>query len=278
MVSIVPHVVVGIVVVLAIIVSHGILFGQTIPGHGLSMRHGDRQLGIMDDGDETRLVPVDRREDVTTFVVGRSRSHEVAGDFGDVIVFKPDGQDVPSLDRVRMYHDPDERVGETEPRNSLVAHRAMVWVDYNPQTETFDVPELGLSDVVVIPFTGVGSYNLTSGGYQRGTSLVFLVDMDESGAILYPVGKHSGFLTKGDGNDYFDQALDASSFTPVISEIVKVEWIVGKVESVADRETVQQFYLAGIGIFAATQIGSVLTLRLKERRAHSRQLERFLRR
>jgi len=152
-----------------------------------SMMHRDEpfgRLGTIDAGDMVLLVKVNSKDDILTR--GYDYSGEMAkgeggfqsyGDYGDVIIYR--------------------KYGNTE--EDQIIHRAMCWIEYHKEYETYSVDEWGIDNE---------SY----------------ITISELGLNQYKPS-HSGFITKGDNpitNDRCDQAGG------ICSEPIKPEWITGK--------------------------------------------------
>ncbi len=127
------------------------------------------------------------KTDITTFVEGSQNGYSMFGDYGDVIIY---------------YR------GE---KLNPVIHRAFLWLEYNGD-ETWRADALKDYDG---KWTAMGTYESLSGdltfynlGYEGNTCTIDLDDLSkpkentQSGESYEP---HSGYLTKGDNNGYFDQ-------------------------------------------------------------------------
>ena len=111
---------------------------------------------------------------------------------GDVIIFRPNGQ--PS---------------------TPIIHRAMFWLEVHGDG-TFSVPELGVARTRELTLESLGidrtEYRIV-GPCQ--------VDATAHGRSLGP--EDSGWITKGDNNDCFDQSTRQQAMMPV-----RPEWLLGK--------------------------------------------------
>lgn len=155
-----------------------------------SMMHLDEpfgRLGTIDSGDMVLLVKIDGKDDI----VPRGSSFKGAlaeedpdnyhyGNYGDVIVYRP-------------YGDPDE---------TQIIHRAICWVEYNEQYNTYTVEDYDIYNQSTVNIPEIGLYN-----YR-------------------PDNPHSGFITKGD-NVTTNHDADQTSRS-ICDEPIKVEWISGK--------------------------------------------------
>ena len=160
-----------------------------------SMEHTNSpfgRLGPIDAGDMVLVQKVYNRNDVVVRGgnLGGAKAKECCrtyGDYGDVIVYHPDGN------------------METTP----IIHRAMCWVD-----------------VEII--NGTHYYTINEFGVYQETSLGSIPELglDEQKNDGSPNWSHSGFLTKGDHNDLFDNLPDAG--VEKSTQPIKLEWISGK--------------------------------------------------
>jgi len=81
-----------------------------------------------------------------------------------------------------------------------IIHRAMCWVEYDETTHTYTVEEYGIKNATSVTIPELDLY-----GYQPD---------------------HSGFITKGDNNEFPDQHPMAR----ICEEPVKLEWVIGKAQ------------------------------------------------
>lgn len=101
-----------------------------------SMMHRDEpfgRIGTIDAGDMVLLVKINSRDDIVTHGVGDSNNYHY-GDYGDVIVYRP-------------YGDENE---------DQIIHRAMCWVEYHEDDGTYSVDEYGIYHMSRITITEVG--------------------------------------------------------------------------------------------------------------------------
>ena len=160
--------------------------GQSFPGSSPlvviesgSMTHENEPfggLGTIDPGDIVLAKAVHTRGDVITYA--STKSYRTYGDYGDVIIYKP--------------------LGRTD--LTPIIHRAMCWVEYNADTDTYTVEEYNIINATSVTIPELHLYN-----YKPA---------------------HSGFITKGDHNLYPDQHPDAQ----ICREPVEVNWIIGKAQ------------------------------------------------
>ncbi|MBF6558531.1 MAG: S26 family signal peptidase, partial [Acidimicrobiales bacterium] len=182
----------------------------------ISMQHGGSdQVGLINAGDLVlaQKIPVSH---VVTYMVGMERGYSTYGEYGDVILYSPNGQ------------------GGTP-----VIHRPLAYLDWNATSATFSIPELqGLP-------CGSGpnaSYSTsgTLGGcawndLPNGTVLNLYRIGWRSATVTVTLGSsmsgsHSGFLTMGDNN--VDCSTSPCRGEPdqgpaAISQIVEPGWVIG---------------------------------------------------
>jgi len=150
------------------------------------------RLGTIDAGDMVLVQKVYMRSDVAVHGgnLGGAQAKECCktyGDYGDVIIYLPDGN-----------------MSETP-----IIHRAMCWVD----VEIID---------------GTQYYTIEEFGIYKETSLGSIPELglDENDHNDTPKWSHSGFLTKGDHNDLFDNLPNGGVLKS--TQPIKIEWISGK--------------------------------------------------
>ncbi len=176
-----------------------------------SMSHGEddppaSQLGVIDTGDIVAVKKVNTRENIVTYVEGRGIGHRTYGQYGDVIVFRPDGSE---------EHTP-------------VIHRPVLFLEYNETVEGFDITNLSDLQYGVDWETSEGEtvYGLTETVYiydygHRDVTLVINLER----FVEY---EHSGFITMGDNNLRSDQGIIDQGNLRNINEPIKLEWVEGK--------------------------------------------------
>lgn len=152
-----------------------------------SMQHSqtESEIGVIDTGDVVMVMDPSKTQ-IYSYVEGTQNGHSSFGDYGSVIIY----------DRGSNYNP--------------VIHRAIVWLDYNPGTDTWSAPSLD-------GYAGTWYYEDETGQrvqnpdpYNITGTLVF-EDITVSGKDVKinvdSLNKHSGYLTMGDNtrNNYFDQ-------------------------------------------------------------------------
>jgi len=173
-----------------------------------SMQHSQStsSVGIIDTGDLTLVRSAGKVDRIVTWAEGSKTGYSTYGNYGDVIVFHKSGL-----------------AGYTP-----IIHRAMVYIELNATTgSSFDVPEMGLYDVIHITLHGLRTYH--TGREQVVDLPINLVTvLDNFRGVKAP---HGGYLTKGDNNPSVDQLSlywsDPPAGTPPRAEPVLREWIVG---------------------------------------------------
>ena len=167
-----------------------------------SMQHSDDRsyIGVIDTGDIV-LSKQASFPDITTYVEGRATDYQKYGDYGDVIIYRPLGQD-------------------TTP----IIHRAVLYLEWN-DTTSFDVPGLkGLrygTDYV----TDSGSWHgirdritIFDYGYAHKDLTIRV-----NGLLRY---HHSGYITGGDHNIARGYGVDQN--TGICPEQIRMEWVVAR--------------------------------------------------
>jgi signal peptidase I len=176
-----------------------------------SMQHGPNdQLGLINTGDLVLAQKVSLSQ-ITPYVTGLRSGYSTYGEYGDVILYWPNG-------------------GGTTP----IIHRAIAYLEWNPlgyynATDLAGLP-CGSAPNPVYSYTppGPGGSPNCDTTHLTGTltfydigwqSLNFSVDLSAPA-----LGQHSGFLTLGDANDLPDQA---GAGVPAISSLVEPGWVIG---------------------------------------------------
>jgi hypothetical protein len=230
-----------VVVLLSVLVVGGIFGLSMVPGseawfstvsggRGNSMSHGPSQAGILDDGDLGNYQRNPAPGDITPMVTAQAMGlAPIAGDHGDVITFRPDGEVRTELGR-----------------RILVEHRALVWVAYDEASGLFDVPELGLDDVARITIPSVGLWDEQAQAYVRKDYTLVLAEPQAEGGWAYPAGQHSGWVTKGDHNRGLDQSPGADG--QPLSTLVQPAWVEGRLLRVVDQDAVVRDALVGTAV------------------------------
>jgi len=187
-VSLIRDVFVAFMLVLIILMAMWAYTGQWFSAPMVAIESGSMmhpgepfgRVGTIDAGDMVLLVKVNGRDDVVTYKEAlnkRDRDHFFYGKYGDVIIY-------------RKYGLTDE---------DQIIHRAMCWVEYVEENDTYLVEEYGLRyvDKITIPELGLNRYD----------------------------PKSSGFITQGD-NPFTNPTCDQVG--GICSKPIRPEWITGK--------------------------------------------------
>ncbi len=202
--------VIAAIIVVAIIMSVLLAYCQVWPPvvvvESGSMMHGiDSEIGVIDTGDMVLVKDSPSRDKIVTYVEGEGSNYRTYDEFGDVIIYKPNG------------------ISELTP----IIHRAVLWLElndskvsslnsdrYDYENLSFDAPELGLYDVT-------SEIILKGYGYKDRDVIIgiegIIFNFRHAG-----VEPHSGFVTMGDNNvPAYDQRSGGYM-------LIKEEWVVGR--------------------------------------------------
>ena len=231
-----------------------------------SMMHGTDNLshiGTIDTGDLVLVQEVSEIKDLETYVDGFISGHRTYGDYGDVIVYKVNGQDIatPIIHRA-MIHLEANADGLSYRVDALASLPDEKW-DLTGSTDTWD----NITDGIVLRDVGWNSIDV-------------VIDVGRLRGPPYT----SGYITKGDHNPTVDQA---HSSLPV-----HISWVVGKARgeipwfgllklwttnslgSIAPSNSVRNLWLAiGTIIIAPIIVDVVVTYREKSE-AKRKRIER----
>ena len=175
-----------------------------------SMQHGSNdQLGLINTGDLVLAQKVSLSS-ITPYVTGLQTGYSTYGEYGDVLLYWPNG-------------------GGSTP----IIHRALFYLDWNPVGGFYNATDLsGLpcgtaSNAVFAYYLPLGSAptcrttDLALGGtidlYRIGWT-----DENVSIPLTTTLGDHSGFITMGDANLYTDQTAPVP-----FSTLVEPGWVIG---------------------------------------------------
>lgn len=176
-----------------------------------SMQHSNTTsyIGVIDTGDLVIVKKISSLSEVKTYVASLTDGYKTYGDYGDVVIYNRDGSAV----------------------QTPVIHRAIVELDYNSSSNSFDVPSLAsapsdkwsadgqnarwwdLTGLLVIYNVGYMDKNIT-------ISLSEILNYYSANDIT----PHGGLITKGDHNTQYDQSPQAN----IAHQPVQAEWIVGE--------------------------------------------------
>jgi signal peptidase len=171
-----------------------------------SMQHSNEEsyIGVIDTGDMVFVKNINSVDDLTTYVDGEAMDYSTYGAFGDVVIYRPNGNiaQTPIIHRIVVW---------IEANDSLASPAVSGVIDY--ENYTFDIPSLGISGSVE---------NITLQNYGHNDRAVIISLWDVLITFSYQgVEPHDGFITLGDNNPTTDQRR--GSYFPV-----KGEWVVGK--------------------------------------------------
>lgn len=166
-----------------------------------SMQHGASDvLGLINAGDLVlaKKVPA---SSITPYVVGSVTGYSTYGEYGDVILYHPNGN-----------------TGETP-----IIHRALLYFQWDAATASYSAPELGgvaCGSARGALYSPCGTTDIRDGStlsfYHIGWRAIdFNVTVSRS-----TFGDHSGFLTMGDNNSMPDQMAGFST-------LVEGGWTIG---------------------------------------------------
>jgi len=198
----------------------------------------------MNKGDLVFVAQMDRFGDFQTWDEGKVSGYKKFGDYGDVIIYRPNG-----------FTDMWASVGLLPfSKQHPIIHRAMTWIPAGDPVPTYIniyrgsvtpagylplAPAGTTADGYRILSTGTGTFdaNYTPGSRDlvmrnvSGENYVLPADtlVQYSGYVMNTsaITSHGGYITKGDNNYASDQGSLAFADTGVV-EPVKKEWVVGK--------------------------------------------------
>lgn len=175
-----------------------------------SMQHGPSdQLGLINTGDLVLAQKV-ALSGITPYVTGLRTGYSTYGEYGDVLLYWPNGQ------------------GSTP-----VIHRAILYLQWDPRGfyNASDLAGLPCGSAPnAVYATGVPPGPITSCNTTHLTGELDLYHIGWNSTNIYvnlgsaALGSHSGFLTMGDKNTIPDQS---GAGIAVISSLVEPTWIIG---------------------------------------------------
>ncbi len=166
------------------------------------------RIGVIDTGDIVAVKSIRSRDNIISYVEGRDVGHRSYGQYGDVIIFRPDGSE----------------------DKTPVIHRPVLYIEYNETADGFDAPSLEhltYGEEWESDEEGDGVYGLTENIiiYDYGHRDV-LLEINLGDLADY---RHDGYITMGDNNIRSNKGIhDQSGGMRNINEPVKIEWIEGK--------------------------------------------------
>jgi signal peptidase len=212
-------VIIALIIVIIIISSIYIYTGNWPPVvvvESDSMQHSDDEsfLGVIDTGDLVLVKSIESEKDVVTYMKGKRIGHETYSEYGDVLIYRKNG-----------YTD-----------STPVIHRALIWLEYNETSNSFDAPELKHHDTPE-EWQILGGENrwynisgvllLKDIGHDHEDVRIDLNNIFNIYSIQ-GVEPHSGFVTLGDHNlGNYDQNMLPDDHGGRVRP-VRSDWIVGK--------------------------------------------------
>jgi signal peptidase len=175
-----------------------------------SMQHGPNdQVGLINTGDLVlaQKVPV---SSIVPYTTGLTTGYSTYGEYGDVILFWPNGQG-----------------------SSPIIHRSIVFLEWDPRG-SYNATGLANLPCGNEPGAVYWTSNTTLDGHSNcgytgltGELRLFDIGWDSVNLTIFLtpalLGAHSGFVTMGDGNSLPDQMGAGESH----SELVEPGWIIG---------------------------------------------------
>ena len=204
--------------IIAVLLASLFAFTQNWPPiyvvESMSMQHGDAdQLGLINTGDLVLAQHIDPAN-VQPYIPSVSSGYTTYGEYGDVVLYHPNG----------------------DTSQAPIIHRALVYVDYNPD-RTYSIPSLNGLPCGSAPNAVYNVSNTASGcgalEIPRGSDLALYnvgwrsveVDVPMDPSIL---GSHSGFLTMGDNNfDSGNGSIGVNDQVGDLSQLVEGGWVIG---------------------------------------------------
>lgn len=170
-----------------------------------SMQHSDErsQLGIIDTGDLVIIQKCDV-EELVSYVEGRQTGHYTFGDYGDVVIYRPFGdQDKkPIIHRLVLYLEPLSGDGGWWSAPALESYPSDLW-------------------------------HVDEGNASRMRGNLILYDYGYNAAELHldlsSLEPHAGFISCGDNNNLDGLAYpDQVKWGPSAKALIQEEWIIYK--------------------------------------------------
>jgi signal peptidase len=163
----------------------------------------------MNVGDLVFVVQADRFGPLQSWTEGKESGYTKFGDYGDVIIYNPNGG----------TGSPIPFIGGAHP----IIHRAMVYQEPGSTLVAYVNPGGG-------KHTPTSYIPITKENYTAQGSIIPSPDPDIGFIVpLNSTNTHGGYITKGDNNWRSDQGSGLSHYTALGAiEPVKPEWIVGK--------------------------------------------------
>jgi signal peptidase len=166
----------------------------------------------MNVGDLVFVVDANRYGDLQTWEGGKETGYKKFGDYGDVIIYEPNGAKGALIPGIG---------GGVHP----IIHRAMTTVPEGSSIPVYYYPYSKISSPgVYLPATIVDNkIVLENGTIVDEAPLLWGYNVSSTG-----IAPHTGLITKGDNNNFSDQGSPLSRSELGIIQPVRNEWIVGK--------------------------------------------------
>jgi signal peptidase len=233
-----------------------------------SMMHTDdntSSIGVIDTGDLVLVKDIDSSDDIVTYLEGVHTDYSTYGDYGDVIVYKINGDD----------------------SRTPIIHRAMAYLELNPggasyTCEALQYLERGPNGKWDTADSGDEWDSLTSTlyiyrvGYKHQTVTIRIDRISNS-------DDRPGFVTKGDHNNDVDLFRLVSGPIPVSWVVGEARgeipwfgllklWASGGLEDAAPSNSVRNLWIAmALIVVAPVMLDVVLTFRIRRRIARKRE-------
>lgn len=168
----------------------------------------------MNVGDLVFVVKPDRYGDLQTWESGRETGYKKFGDFGDVVIYAPNGAEGSLIPGIG---------GGVHP----IIHRAMVAIPEGAPIPVFYYPHSKTSSPeIFLPATIINNkIVLENGTIIDIAPLTWGYNLTVNSTGIAP---HPGLITKGDNNIHSDQGSPLSRSELGIIQPVRDEWVVGK--------------------------------------------------
>ncbi|MFY9717207.1 MAG: S26 family signal peptidase [Thermoplasmata archaeon] len=183
-----------------------------------SMQHGpEDQVGLINAGDLVLAEKIPTAS-IVPYVVGYRDGVHTYGEFGDVVLYHPNGNT----------------------HATPIVHRSILFLQWDPTKSAYNATDLrGLpcgggsnrtngelyydsSSGDGCPTTDLSGTLYVYGVGWNSSAPPIILDLSESA-----YGRHSGFLTMGDHNLLWDQYPIDAGTTPTLSSLVEPGWVLG---------------------------------------------------
>lgn len=171
-----------------------------------SMQHSNTEsfVGVIDTGDLVLVQNAPSESDIITYVEGRATGYSTYGEFGDVIIYKQDG----------------------DFQAKSIIHRALIRLDWN-ESGTIDIPDLDRLELGA-DWSGKmsGGENVTSPYGLDGTITLYYVGFDDVNITLSISGYVGQFSGNQNGSAFV--ALGDNNNGNTDPRIIRQDWIEGR--------------------------------------------------